>query len=38
MAKDPDASKINIAFTKHVTNAVIEAKEERLELEASLPR
>ena len=29
LAKDPNASKINIAFTKHITNALIEAKEER---------
>ena len=38
LAKDPNASKINIAFTKHITNALIEAKEERLKLEASIPR
>ena len=38
MAKDPNASKINIAFTKHITNALIEAREERLKLEASIPR
>ena len=38
MAKDPNASKLNIAFTKHITNALIEAKEERLKLEASIPR
>ena len=38
MAKDPNASKMNIAFTKHITNALIEAKEERLKLEASIPR
>ena len=38
MAKDPNASKLNIAFTKHITNALIEAREERLKLEASIPR
>ena len=38
LAKDPNASKINIAFTKHITNALIEAKEERLKHEASIPR
>ena len=32
MAKDPNASKINIAFTKHITNALIEDKEERSDL------
>ena len=37
-AKDPNASKINITFTKHITNALIEAKEERLKLEGSIPR
>ena len=36
--KDPNASKLHIAFTKHITNALIEAKEERLKLEASIPR
>ena len=38
LAKGPNASKINIAFTKHITNALIEAKEESLKLEASIPR
>ena len=38
MAKDPNASKMNIAFTKHITNALTEAKEERLKLEASILR
>ena len=38
MTKDPHASKLNIAFTKHITNALIEAREERLTLEASIPR
>ena len=38
MAKYPNASKLNIAFTKHITNALIEAREERLKLEASIPR
>ena len=36
--KDPNDSKINIAFTKHIINALIEAKEERLKLEASISR
>ena len=38
LAKDPNTSKVNIAFTKYITNALIEAKEERLKLEASIPR
>ena len=29
MAKDPNASKLNIAFIKHITNSLIESKEER---------
>ena len=33
LAKDLNASKINIAFIKHITNALIEAKEERIKLE-----
>ena len=38
LAKDPNTSKMNIASTKHITNALTEAKEERLKLEASIPR
>ena len=38
LAKDPNASKINMAFTKHIINALIETKEERLKLEASIPK
>ena len=38
LAKDPNASKMNIALTKHITNALIETKEERLKLESSIPR
>ena len=38
LAKDPNASKLNIAFTKHITNALIEAQEERLKFEAFIPR
>ena len=37
IAKSPDASNINIAFTEHITNALIKAKEERLQLETSTP-
>ena len=38
MAKYHNASKLNIGFTKHITNALIEAREERLKLDASIPR
>jgi hypothetical protein len=38
LAKSPNASAINLAFTKHITNALIKAREEKLEREASIPR
>ena len=38
MTKDPNTSKLNIGFTKHITNALNEAKEERLKFEASISR
>src|SRR4051812_2830187 len=38
MAKDPHTSTLNIAFTEHITNALIKAREEKLNLEASIPR
>ena len=38
MAKDPHTSSLNIAFTKHITNALIKAREEKLRLEVSIPR
>ncbi|KAK1642514.1 hypothetical protein QYE76_060319 [Lolium multiflorum] len=38
LAKSPNASAINLAFTKHITNALIKAREEKLKLEASIPR
>ncbi|KAK1693780.1 hypothetical protein QYE76_010477 [Lolium multiflorum] len=34
----PNASAINLAFTKHITNALIKAREEKLKLETSIPR
>ena len=37
MAKDPHTSTLNIAFTKHITNALIKAREEKLKLETSIP-
>ena len=38
LAKSPNASAVNLAFTKHITNALIKAREEKLEREASIPR
>ena len=32
MAKDPHTSKLNMAFTEHITNALIKAREESLDL------
>src|ERR1043165_9582837 len=34
----PHTSTLNLAFTKHITNALIKAREEKLRLEASIPR
>ena len=38
MAKDPHTSSLNIAFTRHITNALVKAREEKLRLEVSTPR
>src|SRR4051812_16129597 len=38
MAKDPHASTLNLAFTEHITNALIKAREKKLRVEASIPR
>src|SRR3954470_6130477 len=38
MAKDPHTSSLNIAFTEHITNALIKTREEKLKLEVSIPR
>src|SRR4051812_34190631 len=38
MAKDPHASTLNLTFTEHITNALIKAREEKLRVEASIPR
>src|SRR3954470_23356509 len=35
--KDPHTSTLNIAFTEHITNALIKAREEKLKLEVSIP-
>src|ERR1043165_4654459 len=34
----PHTSTLNLAFTKHINNALIKAREEKLRLEASIPR
>ena len=38
LATCPIASAMNLAFTTHITNALIKAREEKLKLEASIPR
>ena len=37
LARSPNASTINLAFTKHITNALLQAREEKLKLKASIP-
>ena len=36
--KTPHTSTLNIAFTEHITNALIKAREEKIKLETSIPR
>ena len=36
MAKDPHTSSLNIAFSEHITNSLIKAREEKLKLEVSI--
>ena len=36
--KTPPTSSLNIAFTEHITNALIKAREEKIKLEVSIPR
>src|SRR3954468_2508082 len=38
MSRDPHTSTLNLAFTEHITNALIKVREEKLILEASIPR
>src|ERR1041384_7483715 len=38
MSRDPHTSTLNLAFTEHITNAVIKVREEKLRQEASIPR
>src|ERR1043165_7634909 len=37
MSRDPHTSTLNLAFTEHITNALIKVREEKLSLEASIP-
>src|SRR3954470_11297047 len=38
ISRDPHTSTLNLAFTEHITNALIKVREEKLRLEASIPR
>src|SRR4051812_46315447 len=37
MSRDPHTSTLNLAFTEHITNALIKVMEEKLRLESSIP-
>ena len=38
LARSPNASVINMTFTKHITNALMQVREEKLKHEAFIPR
>src|SRR4051812_17548188 len=38
LARSPNASDMNVDFTKHITDALIKIKEEKLKHKASIPR
>src|SRR3954464_3681248 len=38
LAETPNTSEINVAFTKHITNAIMQIREEKIKLEASIPK
>src|SRR3954466_13432262 len=38
LAETPNASEINVVFTKHITNAIMQIREEKLKCEASIPK
>src|SRR3954464_12328228 len=38
MCRDPHTSTLNLALTEHITNALIKVREEKIRLEASIPR
>src|SRR4051794_40162570 len=37
LVETPNTSEINVAFTKHITNAIMQIREEKIKLEASIP-
>jgi hypothetical protein len=38
LARSPNASAVNMAFTKHITNALMQIREEKLKQKVSIPR
>jgi hypothetical protein len=38
LALSPNASSLNVAFTKHITNALIKIRDEKLKQKASIPK
>src|SRR3954470_20928869 len=38
LARSPDASEMHVPFTKHITDALVKIKEEKLKHKASIPR
>src|SRR4051812_12165358 len=38
MSRDPHISTLNLAFSEHITNDLIKVREEKIRLEASIPR
>jgi hypothetical protein len=38
LARSPNASSINVAFTKHITNALMQIREDKLKQKVSIPK
>src|SRR3954452_12365673 len=38
LAETPNTSKINVACTKHITHAIMQIREEKSKLDASIPK
>jgi hypothetical protein len=38
LARNPNASPMNVAFTKHITNALMQIREDKLNQKVSIPR
>jgi hypothetical protein len=38
LARSPNASSMNMAFTEHITNALMQIREEKLKQKVSIPR